>query len=291
MNKEIKIFEVGPRDGLQNEHCSLDLEVKLNFIKLLIEAGCKDIEAGAFVREDLIPQMADSDKLIPLAILNSPEDINFHALVPNTYALQKAQECGVKHVGLLTSVCNTFCKRNLNTDFQTSIDRIQKITDAAPAGTFKRLYISMAFHSSWSGRIDDEVFLDKCQALSQLNVDEFVLSDTNGQATPEDVIEKINSLKSLIPIEKIACHFHDTFNMALKNIEQAWKDGVTTFDSSCAGLGGCPFTPGATGNISTHEVVSFFTDQGCKTGIDLDSLQAAASFITTSLQMAKTLTE
>ncbi|MCH2205848.1 MAG: hydroxymethylglutaryl-CoA lyase [Lentisphaerales bacterium] len=286
MNKEIKIFEVGPRDGLQNEYKSLDLEVKLYFIKLLIEAGCKDIEAGAFVREDLVPQMADSDKLIPLAILNSPEYVRFHALVPNTYALQKAKECGVSNIGLLTSVCNTFCKRNLNTDFQTSIERVKKITKEAPEGTFKRLYISMAFHSSWSGRIDDEIFLEKSQYLSELDVDEFVLSDTNGQATPEDVIEKINSLKSLIPIEKIACHFHDTFDMALKNIEQAWKDGITTFDSSCGGLGGCPFTPGATGNVATDKVVQFFKDQNCETGIDLDKLKEASSFINASLQMA-----
>ena len=285
MNDKIKIFEVGPRDGLQNEHRILGLESKLHFINLLIEAGCKDIEAGAFVREDLIPQMADSDKLLPLAIFNSPENVNFHSLVPNAHGLKKAQYAGVKHIGLLTSICNTFSKRNLNATFQESASRLKRIISECQPGTFKRLYLSMAFHSSWSGKIDDDVFTEKAKILSHLEIDEFVLSDTNGLATPEDVIAKINLLKEIIPVEKIACHFHDTHNRALQNIEQAWKEGVSIFDSSCGGLGGCPFTPGATGNIATERVVRFFDKNSCTTGIDPDFMSGAASYIKSALDM------
>lgn len=286
MNDKIKIFEVGPRDGLQNEHRILGIDSKLHFINMLIEAGCKDIEAGAFVREDLLPQMADTDKLLPLAIFSSPEDIKFHCLVPNTHGLKKAQDAGVNHIGLLTSICNTFSKRNLNATFQESVERLERIIKECHPGNFKRLYLSMAFHSSWSGKIDNDVFKEKADALSKLDIDEFVLSDTNGLATPEDVIEKVNILKEMLPVEKIACHFHDTHNMALENIEQAWKEGITIFDSSCGGLGGCPFTPGATGNVSTESVVRFFNEKSCSTGIDPILIDAAASYIKSALEMA-----
>ena len=154
-------------------------------------------------------------------------------LSPKYIWSKKAQDAGVSHIGLLTSICNTFSKRNLNATFQESVERLERIIEKCQPETFKRLYLSMAFHSSWSGKIDNEVFKEKVDTLSKLDIDEFVLSDTNGLATPEDVIEKVNILKEMLPVEKIACHFHDTHNMALENIEQAWKEGITIFDSSC----------------------------------------------------------
>jgi hydroxymethylglutaryl-CoA lyase len=282
MNPNIRFFEVAPRDGLQNENTILSLEEKLRFIQLLSEAGCKDIEAGAFVHPDLVPQMANSKELLPLAILSFPE-VNLHALTPNLKGLKTALGCGITHIGLLTSLCSTFSKRNLNATFQESIDRVQKITEEAPTETYKRLYLSMSFFSTWSGKISNEIFKEKAQIFSQLKVDEFVLSDTNGRARAEDIHEKTSILKEFVEVDKIACHFHDTYDHALENTKQAWSDGISSFDSSCGGIGGCPYSPGASGNISTKMLVDFFKSQGVETHINLDLLAIAAAYINQKL--------
>ncbi len=279
----VRIFEVGPRDGLQNESALIPFDVKFKFIEMLIEAGLKDIEAGAFVSATAVPQMADSASLLKKLIKKYPRT-NFHALVPNLFGLKQALKCGVKHIGLLTSCSEEFNKRNLNTSTIGSIERINDILEYCSEDIYKRLYISMTFHSPWEGEIREEQFTNLLQEVKNLAVNEIVLSDTTGFATAENVEEKISLALSLFPIEKLACHFHDTKAQAIANIERALKCGIRTIDSSTGGLGGCPYSPGATGNISTEKAIECIKKSGFDSSISLERIQEAANYICEHLE-------
>ena len=188
---------------------------------------------------------------------------------------------GVSHFGLLTSCSDEFNKRNLKTDINGSISRIKEILSHSPEDSFHRIYLSMTFHSQWEGKISNEVFEETLEKLKDLEFDELVLSDTTGHATPDMVKEKIDLARKFFSVKKLACHFihHDTKNMAVKNIKAALMMGIGTFDSSTGGLGGCPYSPGATGNVATRDVLKAFTEQGAVIDLDEKCLNEAAEFI------------
>ena len=274
----IRILEVGPRDGLQNEKKILPTEVKYELVKRLVDAGLKDIEAGAFVNPKAVPQMADSKELMKALIKDFPK-IHFHSLVPNLRGLEAAMDCEVKNIGLLSSCCEVFANKNLNTSVNGSMARIKEIIEHLPKNISTRLYLSMSFHSPFSGFISNEDYNNVLERVADIGVNEIVISDTTGKATKELVNNRVFLTQKFFGTHRIACHFHDTFGHALENIEEALRNRVTNFDSSIAGLGGCPYSPGATGNVSTNELVQFLNSKDFDCKLDLDKLNVAAEYI------------
>lgn len=279
----VRILEVGPRDGLQNEAKNISTEDKYELIKKLINAGLKHIEAGAFVNPKAVPQMADSPELLKALTKDFP-DTKFYSLVPNMRGLENALECGVKNIGLLSSCCEEFAQKNLNTSCKGSLLRIREVIDNCPPDIFKRLYLSMSFHSPFSGFISNETYNNFLEQLSDIGIDEIVISDTTGKATPELVNNRIFLTQKFFGSPRIACHFHDTFGNALANIVEAIKLRIYNFDSSIGGLGGCPYSPDSSGNVSTNSLVKMLKKQEINTGIDDVKLTEAAVFIQTILK-------
>ncbi|NQZ59926.1 MAG: hydroxymethylglutaryl-CoA lyase [Lentisphaeraceae bacterium] len=279
--KTVNIIEVAPRDGLQNEKVILPFEEKLRFIRNLIEAGCHHIEIGAFVKGSAVPQMAGSADLFRELLPEVNEHIRLSALIPNLCGLEEALKCGVRSIGLLTACSEQFCQRNLNTSIDGSFRRVSEILKNCPAGVLSRLYISMSFYSPWEGRIAESIFYKLVKFAFESGVDEIVLSDTTGQATPQFVEKRLAQCGEFASLKKIACHFHDTYGMATANVWQAWNSGVRSFDSSAGGLGGCPYSPRATGNVATEKLIYLFENSGIMSGIDRDEIITAASAVKT----------
>lgn len=273
----IRIIEVGPRDGLQNEQKIISTEDKYELIKKLIEAGLEHIEAGAFVNPQAVPQMADSEELLKRLLKDFP-DTNFYSLVPNLKGLEKAMKVGVKNIGLLTSCCETFNQKNLNTSIKGSIVRIKEILDECPKEVFTRLYLSMSFHSPFSGIISNEAFNNILEMISDLRINEIVISDTTGKGTPDLVNNRIFLTQKFFGTERIACHFHDTYGNALENIKEAIKLRVTNFDSAIGGLGGCPYSPGSSGNVSTAKVVKLINSLDLITSVNSEKITLAEQY-------------
>ncbi|MCM8526819.1 MAG: hydroxymethylglutaryl-CoA lyase [Lentisphaeraceae bacterium] len=278
----IRILEVGPRDGLQNEKVILTTEKKYELVKKLIGAGLEHIETGAFVNPKAVPQMADSEQLLKMLIKDFPKT-SFYSLVPNMKGFETAMNTGVKNIGLLTSCCEVFNQKNLNTSTKGSLLRIKEILEECPKEIFCRLYLSMSFHSPFSGFISNESYNNILEQLSDLNIDEIVISDTTGKATPDLVNNRIFLTQKFFGTNRIACHFHDTFSNALANIQEALKHRITNFDSSIGGLGGCPYSPGASGNVSTEALIELLHSLEHDTQVNLDkikqiSLEVKATF-------------
>lgn len=274
---KIRILEVGPRDGLQNEKKMIPTEQKYALIELLIKAGLTHIEAGAFVNPKAVPQMADSKELLQSVIKDFPQ-VTFHSLVPNLKGLENALSAGVKNIGLLTACSESFTQKNLNTSIKGSITRIAEILEECPKDVFKRLYISMSFHSPWEGVISNEAFSNTMERCADLGVNEIVISDTTGKGTPDLVNNRIFLSQKFFGVDKIACHFHDTYSNGLANIKESIKCRVDKFDSSINGLGGCPYSPGATGNISTDSLVDFCIENNIETSISREKLKVASEY-------------
>jgi len=283
--KTVNICEVGPRDGLQNEEAVLDVQTKLQFILKLIDAGCSHIEAGAFVKASAIPQMANSLELFKELLPRIPQHVKLAALVPNLRGLEQAIECGVSHIGLLSACSEEFCQRNLNTDIKGSFRRIGEIVKNCPDSINTRLYLSMSFFCPWTGPVNNSLFHKTIRSAFDCGVDQIVLSDTTGHATPNFVEQRLAQSSEFGSIKDIACHFHNTYGMAVANVWQAWNCGVRNFDSSAGGLGGCPYAPGASGNVSTEELVYLFDKSGIISGIDRDKLSSASGSIKEQLRL------
>lgn len=277
--KTVNIVEVAPRDGLQNEKAILSLQDKMSFIRSLMDAGCHHIEIGAFVKESAVPQMAGSADLFRELLPEANEHIRLSALIPNLRGLEEALKCGVRSIGLLTACSEEFCQRNLNTSIQGSFRRIQEILRNCPAEVKSRLYLSMGFYSPWEGKIANATFNRVVQQAFESGVDEVVLSDTTGQATPKFVEKRLAQCGEFGVLKKVACHFHDTYGMATANVWQAWNCGVRTFDSSAGGFGGCPYAPGATGNVATEKLIYLFENSGIMSGIDRDKIIDSAAAV------------
>lgn len=272
---ELRLLEVGPRDGLQSETVPVSTDLKLQFISDLLACGLKQIEATSFVRPDRVPQLADSETLWS----RLPSGGLFSALIPNLKGAQRAVECGVKGFALITATSDAFTQANMGMSVADSLaavrDSVQFIRDSVP-GAHLRVYLSTAFECPYAGRISLETSLGAVKSLSELAAEEIAVSDTVGRASPNEVMSLLEAVKADTGLGRIACHFHDTWGTGIANIAAAYEVGVKAFDSSAGGLGGCPYAPGAGGNVATEDVVYFFDREGVETGINLELLAKAS---------------
>jgi hydroxymethylglutaryl-CoA lyase len=281
----VRIVEVGPRDGLQNEKAVLPIERRLEYIRLLAEAGLKDIEVGAFVHPQWVPQMADSADLI--SRLPLVEGVRYSALVPNMKGLERALQTNIRRIAVFTAASETFNQKNISMSIAESLDVFRPVVARALGeGLSVRGYISTCFVCPYEGTIAKEKVGEVTKALFELGVEEVSIGDTIGAATPVQVENTVGHLLGLFPASGLAMHFHDTYGMAIANVFAAYRLGISVFDSSAGGIGGCPYAPGASGNVSTEKLVYLFDRLGTETGISLPRLREAAQYITKELRAA-----
>ena len=277
---KVRIVEVGARDGLQNEK-TVSTEDKVTLINALAAAGLKDIEAGAFVSPKWVPQMADSSEVINA--LDLPE-INLSALTPNLKGAQAAHAVGIKEFAIFTAASEAFCQKNINCSIAQSIDRFSEVITFAKANNIRvRGYVSCVLGCPYEGDVDPQVVLNVAQKLLALGCYEVSLGDTIGVGTAGKVTELLTLLLKHIDKSKLAVHFHDTYGQALTNIYAALSLGISTVDAAVAGLGGCPYAKGASGNVATEDVVYLLQGLGIEHGIDLKRLAQAGWQITNAL--------
>ena len=280
--KAIRLMEVGPRDGLQNEAVRLSAGQKITFVQDLLVAGLSRIEVGAFVHPRWIPSMAETEEV--LAGLRKQGETQYAALVPNMVGFQKALSAGADEVSIVLAVSNTHNQKNINAATEDALQRYRAVVDAASENKIPfRAYVSCAFGCPYEGRVQTSQVVEVAKKLHDLGAYELSIGDTIGVGNPSQTKELVNALKQEIPIDAIAMHLHDTRGTALANILAAYEEGVTAFDSAAGGLGGCPYAPGASGNVATEDVVYMFEAMGVKTGVDLDLLVSASEKIQTLL--------
>lgn len=274
--KQVEIIEVGPRDGLQNEKKFVKTEQKKQLVEQLAQAGFSRIETASFVHPKVVPQMSDA---LELAKFSRELGLNFLALTPNQKALTRAIEAGVPQIAVFVGASETFNEKNINRSIADSLaECVEVFKQAKQHGVFIRGYVSMCFSCPYEGAVSYEQVKRVVSHFVEHGVNEISIGDTNGQANPKIVFERFSQLKNDFPEMTFVAHFHDTNGFAYANILAALQAGVTKFDSSVAGLGGCPFSPGATGNVATEKVVQLFHEMGIETGIDEVKLNEAASF-------------
>ena len=278
----VRIVEVGPRDGLQNEKPSVSVDVKVELIEALAEAGLRTIEAGSFVSPKWVPQMADTAAV--LRKLRRGPEVSYPVLVPNVGGLQAALECGVKEVAVFAAASETFSQRNINCSIEESLARLEIVSDSALNHGLKvRGYVSCALGCPFEGHVERSAVARVAAALHAMGCYEISLGDTIGVGTPLKAQSIVGTVAEQIPIAKLAVHFHDTWGQALANILACLQLGVAVVDSSVAGLGGCPYAPGATGNVATEDVVYMLNGMGIESGVNLDKVAAAGRFISQHL--------
>jgi hydroxymethylglutaryl-CoA lyase len=285
--RAVKVCEVGPRDGLQNERVTISAADKVRYIDLLSQTGLRMIEATSFVSPKAIPQLADSGQVFS-AIQKRP-GVRYVVLCPNLRGLEGAKAAGVDSIAVFTAASETFTKRNINMTVAQSLEIFGEVIHAAKAdGMWVRGYISTAFGCPYEGRVPIENVLRVASALYELGCDEISVGDTIGVGVPTQVDALIPRLASAVPLEKIALHFHDTRGTALANVHAALQHGVAIFDASSGGLGGCPYAPGASGNLGTEDLLYMLQGMGIETGVDLGGVRAASRFIARVLDHALT---
>lgn len=278
---KIKIVEVGPRDGLQNEAKILETEDKFEFIRLLSESGLKTIEITSFVKAPAIPQMADAFELFTRVKKNLNGDgLSFPCLVPNMHGFEDAMKVGVEEIALFSGTSDSFTKKNINATVKESFERMAAVALEAKKNNIRvRAYISMAYGCPYEGEIPLSKLVHVVEEFLKLDVYEVSIGDTIGVAGPTQVAESLKVLKNQFGTDKLAMHFHDTRGLALTNILKSIEAGITTFDSSAGGLGGCPYAKGATGNVATEDVWYLCHTLGLNTGVEIDKLVEASKFI------------
>jgi len=284
--KKIRIVEVGPRDGLQNEKTIVSQENKISFIKKLSAAGLHEIEATSFVRAEKIPQMGDGAELLS-KLLSDPDLKNdkLISLVPNLKGLTDAMNVGAKEIAVFTSTSNSFNQKNINASIEESLNKIEEVMKAAKTHNIRvRGYISTVFGCPYEGKTSLDVLKRVALALQGFGVYEISLGDTIGVANPTQVKETLDFLKKDFNPDFFSMHFHDTRGMALANILTSLELGMTSFDSSAGGLGGCPYAAGASGNVATEDLVYLMHSMGVETGVDLKKLAEASMFILSQLK-------
>jgi len=278
---EVTVVEVGPRDGLQNEARPVPLETKVELVRALDEAGCPRIEIGAFVSPKWVPQMAETEALVERL---GPLRARASALVPNARGLQAALAAGVPEIAVFAAASETFSKRNTNGSIAEVAGRLETVVAEAKAhGRFVRVYVSCAVHCPFEGMIAPAAVARVAERLMAAGGDELCLGDTTGRATPPQTRAVIDAVAASVPVSRIAWHGHDTWGQALVNVLAALDRGVRVVDASVAGLGGCPFAPGAAGNLATEDLVYLLDGLGVATGIDLDRLAAAGGGVMRAL--------
>jgi len=270
----MKIVEVGPRDGLQNETAMVPTAAKVAFVDVLSSSGVSEIEVSAFVSPRKVPQMGDAGDVF--AGMRRTKGVVYSALVPNVQGLDRALSAGVDKVAVFTAASETFNRKNINTSVQGSLERFRPVVKRArDMGLPVRGYLSTAFWCAFEGRIAPDAVVDLTRRLFDLGIGEVSLSDTIGKARPEEVAGLLERLLPHTSPERIAGHFHDTYGRGVVNTLTAYAHGIRVFDASVGGLGGCPFAPGATGNVATEAVVAALRGHGADVGVDLDRLEEA----------------
>lgn len=282
----VRIYEVGPRDGLQNEAEPISTEAKLRYIELLRAAGLREIEATSFVSPRAIPQLADADELLPaVRAVAVPDGVRFPVLVPNMRGMERAVAAGANALAVFTAASNEFTSRNIGMTIDESLAAFAPVLErASELGWWKRAYVSTAFGCPYSGRVDVAVVVDVAMRLVELGADEICLGDTIGVGVPSQVHLLTAAVTAAgLPLARLAYHFHDTRGTALANVVAGLEDRVTCFDSSTGGTGGCPYAPGAAGNLATEDLVYLLDGLGVEHGVDLAGVLEAARFITGAL--------
>lgn len=269
--KKVEIIEVGPRDGLQNEPQPISTEQKKQLISQLAKAGFSRIETTAFVHPKWVPQMSDAAEI---ARFSNELGIHYIALTPNLKALERAIEAGVPQIAVFIGASSTFNQKNINKTTDESLAECEPLfSKAKDHGKFIRAYVSMSFSCPYQGKVSFEEVNRVVERFVKLGADEIDIGDTNGRANPKIVYERFSRLRDLYPDAVFVGHFHDTGKMALANTLAAMQAGIDKFDSSIGGLGGCPYSPGATGNVATEDLVHMLTEMGIDTGIQLDVIK------------------
>lgn len=271
----VSIFEVGPRDGLQNERIRLTVDQKLAMVEGLVAAGVRDVEVGSFVHPKWIPQMADTGELVRR--LPQVDGVSYWVLVPNMRGLDNALEAGATNIAVFLSSSESHNKKNLNRTIGESLEGIGELAATArDAGCTLRGYVSTVFGCPYEGDVDFGRVLAITDALLELGCAQVSLGDTTGMGTPRHVRECLERALDAHPVEALALHLHDTRGLAVANALVALEVGMRTFDSSVGGMGGCPYAPGAAGNVGTEDIVNMMHTTGYDTGIDLDALLAVS---------------
>ncbi|MGZ6793031.1 MAG: hydroxymethylglutaryl-CoA lyase [Mycobacteriales bacterium] len=281
--ERVTVYEVGARDGLQNEKALVPTDVKAEFVRRLVAAGHTAVETTSFVSPQWVPQLADAADL--LALLDLPEGVRAPVLVPNDKGLNRALDAGVREIAVFGSATESFARRNLNRTVAESLEMFRPVVDRArSAGLAVRGYLSMCFGDPWEGSVDPDVVAGHARTLFDMGVTELSLGDTIGVATPGQVVALLGSLaRQGISVDQLAVHFHDTYGQALANTLVALQHGITVVDASAGGLGGCPYAESATGNLATEDLLWQLQGLGIETGVDLPAL------VETSLWMAEQL--
>ena len=278
MIPHVTIVEVGPRDGLQNEKAGISTADKVAFVNLLSRAGLPVVEATAFVSPKWVPQMADAADV--LARIDRAPATRYTALVPNLAGLERARAAGVTEVAVFAAASETFSRRNINQGIDESLNTYRAVSARAePLGMRVRAYLSTAFGCPFEGAVKPARVAELSAALIEMGAYEVAVSDTIGIAHPGQVPAVLDAVAARVPLAQIALHFHDTRGTALANVLVALHHGIATFDASCGGLGGCPYAPGATGNLATEDLVYMLDGLGIETGVRLGGLLEASRFI------------
>jgi len=281
----VRIVEVGPRDGLQNEPTPVPVVARIALIEGLADAGLKVVEAGSFVSPKWVPQMAETAAV--LAGLKRKTGVRYPVLVPNLQGLEGAEAAGAKDIAIFAAASESFSKKNINCSIAESIDRFRPVAARALAEERRlRGYVSCVLGCPYEGEIAPEAVAKVAKALLDLGCEEISLGDTIGTGTPLKTRRMIETVAAQVPRERLAVHFHDTYGQALANILTALELGIAVVDSSVAGLGGCPYAKGASGNVATEDVVYMLNGMGIATGIDLGKLAAIGRNITKQLGRA-----
>ena len=279
---EVQIYEVGPRDGLQNEPAPVPTPVKVELINRLTGAGFPYVEASSFVHPRWIPQLGDAEQVFEQ--IERRDGVRLGALVPNMRGLVRAREAGLDTVAVFVSASETHNQKNLNRSIDDSLANIAEVMAGLAPGTWTRGYVSMVFGCPYEGDVSVGAVARVARSLLEMGVDQISLGDTVGYGDPRAVRDRMAALSPGLPLDRVALHFHDTRGTALANIVAGLDAGVRVFDGAVGGLGGCPYAPGASGNVATEDLVQMLHAMGVGTGVDLEALVDAAAFIEDKLK-------
>jgi len=275
----LRFVDVGPRDGLQNEKIPVPLKVKVAYVERAAETGVGEVEAGSFVSPQAVPQMKDTDEVFGL--LRRKKGVVYSALVPNEKGFERALAAKADKIAVFTAASETFNRKNIRASIAGSLGRFRPVVLRALQKSIPvRGYLSTAFHCPYEGPVAVEKVIEVCERLLDLGVEELSIGDTIGKASPDEVRALLEPLLEIVPAEKIFLHFHNTYGLAVANALTAWREfGISGYDASSGGLGGCPYAPGASGNVALEDLAYAFAAEGGETGLDIDKILAAIAWI------------
>ena len=280
--KRVTVVEVGPRDGLQNERVRVPTATKVQFIEALADAGLKRIEATSFVLPEAVPQLTDAEAVF--AQLHRQPGVRYSALTPNMRGLERAEAANVREIAVFTAATDTFVRHNIRMTLEGSLEHLAPVVSRARAdGVGVRGYVSTVFGCPYEGAVQPEQGIAVAERLFAMGVQEVSIGDTIGVATPGEVVRWLRAAEGRLPFDQLALHFHDTRGTALANVLVGLEFGIRTFDSTAGGVGGCPFAPGASGNLATEDLLYTLHGLGYETGVDLNKIMLASNIIANCL--------